>query len=186
MQLRITLIIAMVAIAALAIGCGGGSDSSSGGAADSGTSSSDTTSAANDGDGASTEASDDGGDSGPLTKAEFIKEGDEICQLIPNRYNELLGEIEKEREANKEPKLTNPEANVQAAVPPLPEAAREFDELTPPAGDEAKVEAMVEALEAAAEGLEAKPSSELSGPKSPLGEFQKLAKKYGLNGCATL
>ncbi|MDX6601134.1 MAG: hypothetical protein QOF13_336 [Solirubrobacterales bacterium] len=186
MQMRITLI-AILAIAALAYGCGGGSDSSSGGgdrgAADSGTSSADTTSAGTDND--STEAS-DGADSAPLTKAQFIKQGDAVCNQVPVRYNQLLQEFEKEAKAQGDPKPSTAEANLKAAVPPLPEAAEELEGLSPPAGDEQKAEAIVAALEAAAAGLEAKPTSELSGPESPFAEFQKLTKEYGFKFCNQL
>jgi len=42
------------------------------------------------------------------------------------------------------------------------------------------------ALEAAAKGLEAKPESALSGPKSPFAEFQKLTQEYGFKVCSQL
>ena len=48
------------------------------------------------------------------------------------------------------------------------------------------MEAIIAALEKAAEGLEKKPNSPLSGPKSPFAEFQKLTKAYGLAVCSQL
>jgi len=189
MQLRITLI-ALVAIAALAFGCGGDSDTSNGGTA-SGAATSGDTSAADGGstessDGDSSNAANDGGDSGPLTKAEFIKQGEGICRQVPVSYNEALQKLEQEAKKQGKPKLSTAEGNEKAAIPPLPKAIEEFEALVPPAGDENEAEAIVDSLQAALEGLEAKPASALSGPESPFDEFQKLTKKYGFEFCSQL
>ena len=152
----------MVALAVCGFGCGGG-DASSGGGGDT-----------------SAVQADTGG--APLSKAEFVKQGDAICNKVPERFGKLQQELEKEIGAK--PSLA--EIGEKAALPPLPEAAKELEELTPPKGDEQKAEAIVEALEAAAKGLEEKPTSELSGPKSPFAEFQKLTKEYGFQVCSQL
>lgn len=127
-----------------------------------------------------------GGDGAPLSKAAFVKQGDAICQTVPTTYGELLAELEEERKKKGEGKASQAEGNLAAAVPPLHTAVEEFEALTPPNGDEAKAEAIIEALEAAAEGVEAKPTSELSGPKSPFAEFQKLTSEYGFTVCSQL
>jgi len=139
---------------------------------------------ASDGDGGGGDG--DGGSGGaPLSKAAYVKQGDAICEKVPTRYSKTLTELEKEDKATG--KKTSPaEANLKAAVPPLYTAAEELEGLTPPSGDEAKAEAIVAALESAAKGLEAKPTSELSGPKSPFAEFQKLTREYGFKGCSQL
>lgn len=124
--------------------------------------------------------------SAPLTKAQFVKKADAICENVPVRYRKLLGEFEKEQKKQGKPKPSVAESNLAAAVPPLPEAAEELEALNPPSGDEQKVEAMIAALDAAAEGLEKKPNSALSGPQSPFDEFQKLTKAYGLTACSQL
>ncbi|MDX6625601.1 MAG: hypothetical protein QOE56_590 [Solirubrobacterales bacterium] len=167
MRLKIILGSAL-AIAILVVGCGGGGGSSSG------------TSAGGTG-GTTTNASSDGGGK-PLSKKQFIAKGDAICVKVPPSYNSKLQELEKEA---KKP-LSPAEKNLKAAVPPLYVAVEELGGLTPPKGDEQKAEAITGALEAAAKGVEEKPTSELSGPKSPFAEFQKLTGEYGFAGCSQL
>lgn len=122
----------------------------------------------------------------PLTKAVFIKKGETVCALVPNEYRSLAIALEKERKAAKKPKATVAEIAEKAAVPPLEAAAAKLKGLSPPACDEQKVEAIVAALESAAQGFEENPNSEFSGPKSPFAEFQKLTAAYGLKGCSKL
>jgi hypothetical protein len=167
MRLKITFI-GIAAIAILAVGCGGGGGDTTGGGTGAST-------------GESTSASSDGGSSAkPLTKAVFIKKGDEICAKVPLTYEKLTKALEEE---SKGKKPSEAEVNLKAAVPPLFVAAEEMEELGPPKGEEAKIEAIVDALEAAAKGIEAKPTSELTGPKSPFAEFQKLTGEYGFKAC---
>lgn len=206
------ILVVLVLLLAIAVGygygCGGddgssGSDDSTVAAETDGTNATggDSTAASDEGDstaasdgGDSTEAGDDGdspaagsaGDSAPLTKKQFIKQADAICGEVPVRYGQLAQQLEKENKAKGKPKPSTAEVNLAAAVPPLPEAAAELEALRPPKGDEQDVAAIIAALEAAAAGLEAKPSSPLSGPKSPFDEFQKLTKAFGLAVCSQL
>jgi hypothetical protein len=122
----------------------------------------------------------------PLTKAAFIKKGDATCEKIPTRYLARLNEVKKTQKKSMPPKAAKEEWNLKAAVPPLRTASSEFEELSPPSGDEQKAEAIVAALEKGADGLEASPGSELTGPKSPLAEFATLSKEYGLKFCGGL
>lgn len=201
----IGLVVVLTALVGYGYGCGGSDDGTSGGGDTTATQSdaaADGTAAVGGGndteaDASSPEGSDDGAGggngvsdggsgSGPLTKAQFIKQADAICQKVPLKYEEARQKLESEAESDKKPKPSTAEINLAAAVPPLPEAAKEIEDLTPPTGDEAEAEAIVGALEAAAKGLEEKPNSELTGPKSPFAEFQKLTKAYGLQLCSRL
>ena len=170
MRLKIILGSVLV-VAVIVVGCGGGGDTSGGTSA--GGTAATTTAGSTDGD--------SGGSSKPLTKKEFITKGDAVCEKVPNEYGEKLAALEKEN-----PKATTEEKALKAAVPPLYPAAEELAELTPPKGDEQIAEEIVEALEAAAKGLEEKPNSELVGAKSPFAEFQELTSKYGFKGCTQL
>jgi hypothetical protein len=178
-----------LAVAVLVVGCGGGGGDTSGGtngstSAASGSTGA-TTTGGSSGEGGSNASSGEGGSnasSKPLTKKEFLTQGDTICGKVPATYNSKLQKLEKE--AGKP--LSKAESNLKAAIPPLPVAAEELAELTPPKGDEQEVEAIVAALEAATKGLEEKPSSELSGPQSPFAEFQKLTGEYGFRVCTEL
>lgn len=116
-------------------------------------------------------------------KAALIKEGDEVCSKVPQNYANKLKALEK-KNGGKKP--STKETNLKAAVPPLYTAIGEFEKLSAPSGEEETLAAIIAALEAAAKGLEAKPESELSGPKSPFAEFQKLTGEYGFQVCSQL
>ena len=145
-----------------------------------------------DGSQASDGGSEDGGDGGdgssgaPLTKAKFIEQGDAICAKVPEKYTAIAEELEQQAQQEGKPKPTTAEVNLKAAVPPLPEAAQELEELVPPKGDEPEAEAILAALEAATKGLEQNPTAPLFGKKSPFAEFQKLTVKYGFQVCNQL
>ena len=117
-------------------------------------------------------------------KAALIKEGDKICsKASPPATTKKLQALEK-KNGGKKP--STKETNLKAAVPPLYTAIEEFEALTAPSGEEAELEAVISSLEAAAKGLEEKPESELTGPKSPFAEFQKVTGEYGMQVCRQL
>lgn len=214
MRLSVILVGLVLALAVLASGCGGGSGSGEGGSSTAGSSSASGTEAdgteadgkGKEAEGKSTEAEGKkeegpavneeavgGGEKGKegkegkeepsSAKAAFIEEGDAICNQIPVHYNTALQKLEKE--AGKK-KVSKAEGNLKAAVPPLYTAAGELQALTPPAGEEEQVEAIIAALEGAAKGLEAKPESELGGPNSPFAEFETLSGEFGFKICSQL
>jgi hypothetical protein len=190
--MRLDVFLIALAVTALLAGCGGGGDSAttgkagndSGGTTTTGSNATSTNSETN----ANSEAPNTNGDggSGPLTKKAFIAQGDAICENVPKRYGVKLKALEKESKARGNSKPSIAEANLKAAVPPLFLAVEELEGLRPPTGDEQTAEAIVDSLEAAAKGLEEKPSAALTGPKSPFAEFQKLTKEYGFKVCNKL
>jgi hypothetical protein len=118
------------------------------------------------------------------TKAAFVKRGDAICEKIPSRYLNRYNDLREEQKGKSlPPKAAKEEQNLKSAVPPLRTATAEFEELGAPEGDEEQVEAIIAALEKGADGIEADPGSELSGPKSPLASFAKLTGENGLKAC---
>jgi uncharacterized lipoprotein len=131
--------------------------------------------------GASSESS-DGGSS--LSKAEFIKQGDEICtkgdQTIETEANEFAEEnnidIEKPTKAQQE------EVIADVVAPAIKEQGEEIGDLGAPSGDEEQVEAIVEAVGNGADELEKDAGTLLEG-KNPLEEGSKLAKAYGFKSC---
>lgn len=195
MRLKLTFICLALA-AVIAVGCGssGSSGSSSGTGTEAsatesstGTTSGDSSSGGDSstgGDSSSGGEADDGGK--PLSKAEFIKKGDEICRVVPQEFSKRLSVLEEEANKSNKPKPSKSESNLEAAVPPLYVAVEALEELAPPQGDEQEAAAIVSALESAAKGLEEKPESELLGPQSPFAEFQKLTKAYGFQLCSQL
>lgn len=166
------ILIALAAIALIAtvvVGCGGGSDSGS-------TSSGDTTSA---------------GDGAPLSKAAFIKQADEICKkgseevkaefaayLKENKIKEI-GEG-KETEAEVEARV---EEVIEAAIPTLQQQLDGIGALTPPAADQAQVDAYLEAAEEGIETGKKNPVELFTETEKVLAKSDKLAKEIGFKVC---
>jgi hypothetical protein len=125
-------------------------------------------------------------------KSEFIKRGDLICEEVPQEYGKKVQALEKELQKKKGKKLLQKnkvpqeEATLKAGVPPLRTAAKKFEKLGPPEGEEEQALKIIEALEAAADALEQDPSLPLVGPKSPFKEFEQLTKKFGFKFCPQL
>jgi hypothetical protein len=118
-----------------------------------------------------------------LTKAEFIKQGDAICEKSNKQSESEAEEFAEENGFD----LENPdkekleEAIVEVLVPSLNQQAEEIDALGAPEGDEEKVEAIVASLEDAAAEIEDDPGSVFEG--GPLKEPSKLAGDYGFKVC---
>ncbi len=186
------VVLAMLLVAVVAAGCGsvdgdkGGSGTvASGGDGTSASGASETTDDSEPTDGEASTESADGDDGTAVTatsipKKEYVKKGDAICANVPNEYNKLLGKLPKKQQENKQ--IAVP----KAAIPPLRTASEEFAELGSPDGDQAKAEAIVAALEAAADGLEKEPNGELGGPRSSFAEFNKLTRELGFKTCSQL
>jgi hypothetical protein len=181
MRLRIFLIVGVVAL--LIAGCGGGDDSTSSGGTNSGGTTAEGTTATSDGNQTTAQKGEGAGESKPLTKTEFTTRVNEICIQVPPTYEEELEKLEKAMGGKKPSKA---ETNLKAAVPPLDAAIDQMEAVTPPPGEEQNLEELIDALDSAARGVEAKPRSELSGPKSPFAEFQKLSKEFGFETCEGL
>lgn len=179
-HLKITLaglVVLLAIVVTYGYGCGdSGGDGSGDRSATDATSAGDTTSAGDDGDSSGA----------VLKKSEFVERGDAICSKVPAAYEKLVQPLEKESEANGTGKPPLAEVNLKAAVPPLGVAIEEFEELEAPPGEEQEIEELIEALKAAKEGVEEKPTSELSGPKSPFDDFQNLSRAYGFESCNRL
>jgi hypothetical protein len=158
----------VVAIAIVAAGCGSSSSDSSG------TSGSDTT--ASTGDTTATTAT--------LSKAELIKQGDAICTKGNESVEAEANEFAKENNVNtkKPTKAQKEEVITEVVAPDLRKQGEEIAELGAPSGDEAEVEAIVAAVEGAADELEETPSLLFEGT-NPLAKASKLAGGYGFKVC---
>ena len=154
----IAVLAAVFAMAIITAGCGSSGDSSTGG--DSSTAS--------------------------LTKPEFIKQADAICEegneSIETEANEFADEngIDTEKPTTEEQE----EVVTEVVAPAIQQQAEDIDALGAPSGDEEKVEAIVEAVEAGADEIEATPSTVVEGKgESPFEEANELANEYGLKVC---
>ncbi len=125
---------------------------------------------------------DDGGEEA-LTKVEFIKQGDAICEKAEKQAETEAEEFAEENGFNLE-KATDEEleeAVAEVLVPALSRQAEEIDALAAPEGDEEKVEAIVVALEDGTADVEGDPSLVFEG--KPLKEASQLATDYGFEVC---
>ncbi|HWO47338.1 MAG TPA: hypothetical protein VNM41_04690 [Solirubrobacterales bacterium] len=121
-----------------------------------------------------------------LTKAEFIKQGDAICE---KGNEELEGEFQSFAKENdipleKEPNTEQSEELVEEVlVPNIQNQAEELRALGVPSGDEDQVNAMLDSLEEGIEEAEDDPGDLFSGKTDPFGKANKLASEYGLKVC---
>jgi hypothetical protein len=128
--------------------------------------------------------SDDSDTSGSLTKSEFIKQADAICEEGNESINTEVDEFAKEKGTTAE-KLTKDQQEEfveQVVAGDIRTQGEEIGDLGAPSGDEDTIEAMVEAVEGAADEIEDEPKL-IFGKANPLAEGTKLAKEYGLEVC---
>jgi hypothetical protein len=118
-----------------------------------------------------------------LTKAEFIKQGDAICEEA-NEQNETEAEEFAEDNGFTLEKATDEqleEAITEVLVPSLNQQVGDIAALGAPQGDEEQVEKIVVSLEDGAGEIEDEPSLAFEG--DPLKESSRLAKDYGFEVC---
>lgn len=123
-------------------------------------------------------SSDDSTSAG-LTKKQFLKKADEICEQGEREQLELASKYLK-----KHPGAEEEEMVIPAGLPPLRKQNEEIKALPAPEGDEAQVEEIVTAFEKGVEDAEANPQDVLASDSNPFKEADELAEKYGLTTCA--
>jgi len=123
-------------------------------------------------------------DSSSLTKAEFVKQADQICTKGEKSIEDGAEKFAEDNDVNTEKptKAQQEEVIQQVVAPDIRKQAEEIGDLGAPKGEEAEVEAIVTAVEDGADELESKPETLIEG-KNPLVKGSKLAKEYGLKVC---
>jgi hypothetical protein len=118
-----------------------------------------------------------------LTKAEFIKQGDTICQEANEDNQAEAEEFAEENgfELEKASKEQIEEAVGAVLAPSLNKQAEEIGALGAPKGDEKTVEEIVTALEDAAGEIEDNPNLVFTG--KTLKKPNQLAEAYGFKVC---
>lgn len=118
-----------------------------------------------------------------LTKTEFIKQGDAICQKSDDQSEKEAEEFADEHgfdlEKASEEQLEG--AVGEVLVNTLNQQADELSALGAPEGDEKQVEAIITSLEGATEEIEDDPSLVFKG--QVLKEPSELAQDYGFKVC---
>ena len=120
-----------------------------------------------------------------LTKAEFVEQGDAICAKGSKQIEDDADAFAEENDVDtSNPSKGDQEGVIETVVAPsLQTQADELSELGAPDGEEDKVEAMISALESAAQELEDEPGVLLEEDADPLGEANKLANEFGFEEC---
>jgi hypothetical protein len=123
-----------------------------------------------------------GGSGSSLTKAEFIKEANLVCQEAASAKEEALGAALAKFGGGKITRADQVKA-LLFVLRPYDEATEKIDGLGAPKGEAEKVEALVEAREEATARTKADPDTTLVSD-TPFKKAQELAEKYGLDRCA--
>jgi hypothetical protein len=147
----------LVALAAIVAGCGGSDDSDTGGTS-----------------------------SSSLTKAQFVKQADTICEKSEEKLGSEFESYVKEKgwSEDKEPsKEQQEEAVVEVVTPNLQGQIDDIRDLGAPEGDEDQIETMLSTVEEGIEDLEDDPSQLTEQGSNPLAKGSKLATAYGLEKC---
>lgn len=124
-------------------------------------------------------------DTGSLSKEEFIKRADTICQAGRSRFNnEYAASLQKEEPGPSEAAQEAWIAGVvnKIFVPTYESTVKQINELGAPSGDEKQIAVYLDSVQQRLDELRAKPS-ELAG-SAPFTKQQKLALAYGMKGCA--
>jgi hypothetical protein len=184
LSLRRFLVAAAATLAlAAAAGCGGGSTTGSSSSSGGGEVSSS----------GSGEVSSSGGgevsvETGSLSKPKFIKEANAICKGTREQFSkEFLIFSKQVNEKPPKPTETPPEVTFveTVLVPNYQKQVEEISSLGAPSGDEEAVGAMLNALQAVVDEASEDPQGFVENEGS-FGKAPKLAKAYGLEGCAEL
>ena len=154
MSKRLFAFACVLAMAAVAAGCGSSDDSTS-----------ETTAAA-------------------LTKAEFIKQGDAICEKGNKTIEGEADDFAEENDVDtSDPtREQQEEVIVDVVAPGVRAQAEGIADLGAPSGDEEKIDEIVVAVEEGADKLEDEPGL-LIDSKNPLSKGSQLAADYGLKVC---
>ena len=118
-----------------------------------------------------------------LTKAQFVTQANKICREGEDRRSKRVNELAEER-ANKNSTAASRDDVVFDILAIYEETTEQLSDLGQPKGEEEKAEAIVEAMEKAAERVRADPQSALTSDL-PFREANKLAESYGLTSCDT-
>lgn len=116
----------------------------------------------------------------PLTRAQFIKQGDAICAAASGEQLTL-----GIRYAKAHPGAEEEDAMAPAIVPPLMKELAELEALPAPKADEAQITAFLEDLSEAVEKGKANPRRLVAGQGNLLfAKANKAAEGYGFRSCA--
>jgi hypothetical protein len=122
---------------------------------------------------------------GSVSKADFIRAADKVCERTDSRQSTMIGAYLKKHPTAEKSNAGLERLIVVAGLPPLLLEAEELASLTPPKGDEKTLSAIVEGIETARAAAEAKPSSVIGKTTDePFQSVDRIATKFGFDACA--
>lgn len=125
---------------------------------------------------------DDDSSGPPLTKEEFLTQGDEIC-LEGDREVEAAAR-ERFGDLSTEPPREEQEAFISEVVAPqLRSQLEQLRDLVPPEGDEEEIEEILNGLEDLADQAESDPGALIDAESPP--RASQLAVEYGFQSCGS-
>lgn len=124
---------------------------------------------------------DQGAGSPPLSKEEYIAQGDAICTAGDE---ELVAEAEERfGSAEEAPPRAEQEAFISEIVAPgFEQQLEELRELSPPEEDQEQIDALLAALEELADAAANDPGAVIDGEFT---EASRLAREYGFTACGS-
>jgi len=121
-----------------------------------------------------------GGSDETVTKSDFVRQGNAVC----GKWQQARGDAFREVNSKFKPPVTQAkrEKAILFVLEPYGDAIQGLNELEPPAGEEAKVEAMIGAAEEAFDRAQADPGSLISSGAA-FNKSNQLFEEYGLKEC---
>lgn len=135
--------------------------------------------------GSSSDSTSDSTATASLTKAEFVKQGNKVCEEGNKNANAEFEEFSKENnlsETEEPPKAVQEEAIEQVLIPNINGQIEAVRALGTPEGDEGELEELLTTEEEVLEEAEDEPTS-LFETTAKQKEANKLATEYGLTVC---
>jgi hypothetical protein len=125
-----------------------------------------------------------GASGAPLSKSEFVSQANAVCKQGNAEINKAgqsqFGSGQKPSQADQEKFATD------TAIPNIQSQIDGIKALTPPAGDEDQVNAIIAAAQSDLDKAKADPSVLTDqGPSDPFADANKLANAYGLTVCGS-
>jgi hypothetical protein len=122
-----------------------------------------------------------GGGGEQLTKAEYARQGNELCERIEQRVTQAASsQFSQQGEIPSAEKITS--FARETLAPALEEELDALGGLGPPEQDEERVSDILTAGRRAIEEVQRDPTS-LIGERNPLDDYDELANGYGLERC---
>jgi hypothetical protein len=121
-----------------------------------------------------------------LTKAQFLKQGNQICAEGNKEIDAGFEEFAEESNLKKNQEPTQAQKEEIAETILLPSVTRQVEgvgDLGAPSGEEEQVEEIIDAAEEAIEEGEEDPAALVSEGEGSFAKANKLAGEYGLTAC---